>query len=251
MPQIDNTLENHKVQGGTFNYSATRLTELGATEYTLVNIVNDVSGSVAGFKDEMEEALKEAIQSCKYSPRADNLMIRHVIFSDSVEESHGFKLLSQINTSDYDNSLRLGGSTALYDGTMNAIKATEDYAKQLVNASFNVNGVIFIITDGDNNVGVNTTTMIKDTITQIRRNESLESLVVILIGVNITDPYITRKLDEFKNDAQVDQFIELKSADKKSLAKLAAFVSKSISAQSQALGTGGASKALTSQGLTI
>jgi uncharacterized protein YegL len=251
MPQIDNSLEQHKAQGGAFNYSATRLTDLGATEYTLVNIVNDVSGSVSSFKAEMEGALKEAISSCKYSPRADNLMIRHVLFNDRVSENHGFKLLAQINPGDYDNALNPMGGTALYDGTANAIQATADYAKQLVDASFNVNGVTFVITDGDDNSSHNTTKMVKDAIDKIRKNEALESMVTILIGVNVTDQHMSQRLDTFKNEAGIDQYVELKSADKKALAKLAAFVSKSISATSQALGTGGPSKALTSQSLTI
>jgi uncharacterized protein YegL len=251
MPKIDVDLQQHKTQGGAFNYSATRLTDLGATEYTLVNIVSDVSGSVTGFKKEMEEALKKSIEACKHSPRADNLMIRHIMFNDSVNENHGFKLLSQVNTGDYDGSLNPMGGTALFDGTANAIQSTQDYAKQLVDASFNVNAVVFIITDGDDNSSHFTTKMVKDSIDKIRKSEALESIVTILIGVNVNDPYISKYLANFKQDAGIDQYVELDKADKSALAKLAAFVSKSISAQSHALGTGGPSKALTSQSLTI
>jgi hypothetical protein len=251
MPQIAPDMEAHKVQGGTFNYSATRIGELGATEYTLATIVNDVSGSVSPFKAEMEAALKEAVQSCKLSPRADNLMIRHVKFNDSVDEGHGFKLLSSAQPSDYDNKLNPMGGTALYDGTLNAIEATKDYAKQLVDASYAVNGVIFIVTDGDNNSGIATVGQVKKAIEDIQRDEKLESLVTILIGVNINDTYMKQKLEDFKRDAGITQYVELGSANKSSLAKLAAFISKSISAQSQALGTGGPSKQLTSGSLTI
>ena len=68
-------MENVKGKGGSFTYSATRLAELGATEYTLASIVNDVSGSVTPYMKEMEDVLKQCVQSCKYSPRADNLKI--------------------------------------------------------------------------------------------------------------------------------------------------------------------------------
>ena len=249
MPALDAGMQQNTA--GNFQYSATKLNELGATEYTLVSIISDVSGSVLSFKDEMEIALKESVKACKYSPRADNLMLRHVKFNDYVAEGHGFKLLSQINDSDYDNSLRPSGSTALFDGVLNGVQSTGDYAKTLVAASFNVNGVIFIITDGDNNTGIATVKMVKDSLAAIQKDESLESLVTILVAVNVNDPYMSGRLQAFQKDAGISQYVELKDASKKSLAKLAAFVSKSISAQSQALGTGGPSKQLTSGSLVI
>ena len=56
-------------------------------------------------------------------------------------------------------------------------------------------------------------------------------------------------LDSFAKDGKFDKYEKINNIDAKSLAKLAEFISKSISAQSQALGTGGPSKALPS--LTI
>jgi hypothetical protein len=51
-------------------------------------------------------------------------------------------------------------------------------------------------------------------------------------------------LDNFKRQAGFTQMVALDDANDKTLAKLAAFVSKSISAQSAALGTGGTSQSL-------
>jgi hypothetical protein len=51
-------------------------------------------------------------------------------------------------------------------------------------------------------------------------------------------------LDNFKKEAELDEFIDIGSATKSSLSKLANFVSQSISSQSQALGSGGTSKLL-------
>ena len=66
----------------------------------------------------------------------------------------------------------------------------------------------------------------------------------VLIGVNVTNPTLAAYLSSFKTDAGFTQYIELDNATAGKLAKLAEFVSKSISAQSQALGTGGPSKQL-------
>src|SRR5438876_834256 len=132
----DATMDQQALPTGQYGYSATRIEDLGAAEYTLVTIVNDVSGSVTAFVGEMEQAIQEIIKACKLSPRADNLMIRLATFADRMKELHGFKLLEQCNLGDYQRILRAAGSTALYDSAENAIAATASYGKQLTDADF-------------------------------------------------------------------------------------------------------------------
>jgi hypothetical protein len=69
-------------------------------------------------------------------------------------------------------------------------------------------------------------------------------VLTILVGVNVKDPSVSQYLADFRKSACFDQYVELAKADAKTLANLARFVSHSISAQSQALGTGGPSQAL-------
>jgi hypothetical protein len=69
-------------------------------------------------------------------------------------------------------------------------------------------------------------------------------MMTILVGVNVNDPQVSQCLKDLKDQAGFTQYVELKDATASSLAKLADFVSKSISAQSQALGTGGPSQSL-------
>ena len=241
-----NSLESHSLSTGRFGYSATGLEDLGATEYTLVTIVVDTSGSVASFKKDMEKAIMEVVNSCKYSKRSDNLMIRFVTFHNDLTEEHGFKLLSDCDPSNYDDCLMVGGSTALFDASQNSIEATRDYGKKLVDNDFDVNGIIFIITDGDDNSSVMTADGVKKSLAEALRSESLESLMTILIGVGVGGyPNIQKYLNDFQKDAGLTQYVNIKDADEKSLAKLAQFISKSISSQSNALNTGGASQPLT------
>jgi hypothetical protein len=68
--------------------------------------------------------------------------------------------------------------------------------------------------------------------------------VPLLLGVNVQDQEVSRYLKQFHKDAGFTQYIEIDKADMKTLARLAEFVSRSISAQSQALGSGGASPSL-------
>lgn len=191
----------------------------------------------------MENAVKQVIEACVKSPRADNLLIRTVIFDHKIEEFHGFKLLQDCFPADYDGFLPPGGSTALYDAALNGIEAILEYGKQLAAARYTCNAIAVVITDGLDNESTYTPRKINESLQQVVQDEKLESLITILIGVNSTGQ-IAAALDKFKIDAGFTQFINLDNANKSTLAKLAQFVSKSISSQSQALGSGQPSASL-------
>lgn len=244
MPKLTDNLENFKLPG-SYGYSATKLSDLGATEYTLVTLVVDDSGSIESFRTDMVKAIKEVVNACRYSPRADNLMIRLVTFSNSLKEVHGFKLLANCNIDDYDNVLGSGGMTALFDATVNSVDATSAYGKTLVDSQFSTNGIVVVITDGADNQSSNSISSVAASLKKATANETLESLVSILIGVNVADPQLSAVLNTVHTQGGFTQYVELGNATAKTLAKLAQFVSKSISSQSTALGTGGPSKSLT------
>jgi uncharacterized protein YegL len=245
MPIInDDSLDLRTLPTSHYGYSATRIESLGATEYTLATIVCDVSGSTSPFTSEMEKTIKSIVRACKFSPRADNLLVRLVEFDDSLDELHGFKLLENVNESDYDRILRGGGATALYDAAENAISATAHYGDSLVQNDFSANAIVFVMTDGGDNASTQSKKSVKTALAKAVTGESLESIVSVLIGVNVSDSHTSQVLMRFYKDAGFTQYVELEDADAKTLARLAEFVSRSISAQSQSLGTGGSSKTL-------
>lgn len=246
MPRFDEVMESRKVPGTHFGYTGTRLADLtGATEYTLVTVVLDESGSTAGFATDMEKCVQEIVKACRYSPRADNLMLRLVCFGTNHREHHGFKLLQSCNPDDYNGCYHSGGSTALFDASCDSIEATRDYAKQLADNEYLCNAIVFVLTDGEDNASKFNAVQVKEALAKCVSSEALESLVSILVGVNVGAGGIAAYLDKFNKEAGFTQYVELKDASEKTLAKLAAFVSKSISSQSQALGTGGPSQSLT------
>ena len=245
MPIInDPNLDQINLPNSHYGYSATRLDELGATEYTVVTIVCDVSGSTATFTFDMEAAITGIVQACKLSPRADNLLLRLVVFDDTLNELHGFKLLENCDLVHYGGILRPGGSTALYDATENAVISTINYGQKLLAGDFSANAIFFVITDGVDNASRVPPKKVKEALSKAVTSEALESVVSVLIGVNVQIPQVGSYLKQFQTEAGFTQYIELDKADAKTLARLAEFVSKSISAQSQALGTGGSSQSL-------
>jgi uncharacterized protein YegL len=240
-------LVQHSLTGQHYGYSAADLGDLGATEYTLVTIAVDESGSVSNYKDEIEKCIQAVANACKFSPRSDYLLIRLVSFHTSMKEIHGFKQLIDIDPNDYIDSIHPGGGTALFEAAKNAIDATNDYGKQLADSDFEANAIVFIITDGmDNSSGSIDSAAVGKSLRKIMKDEALESVLSILIGVGVGDyADVSDYLDEFKDQAGLNQYVEIKDANDKSLAKLAQFISKSVSSQSSSLGTGGPSQTLT------
>lgn len=225
-----------------FHFSGVTLDSLAASEYTLATIVVDISSSVLSFKKELEDCIKTVVTSCKKSPRSENLLVRLITFNRDVHEKHGFRTLNSINVSEYDNSITPSGTTALYTAAQNAIEATYEYGKFLADQDYSVNGVVYIITDGQDNESRFTPSSIRKFIDDKNKSEDgIESLSVILIGVGYGN--VSSYLDKFKNDANLTQFVDLeelfaKTSPENALAKLAGYISKSISTASLSLQNG-------------
>lgn len=247
MPRMmapDDTMETGKIGGGrqTFQFSSTRIEHLGATEYTLVTIAVDVTGSTGPFAVRLRKCLVTAVESCKKSPRSNNLLLRVILFSSSlkngVEEIHGFKPLKEIDPNTYPK-FQPEGQTPLYDAAFSAVGATNAYAKRLRDQDYPANGIVFVITDGDDNNSSATMKMVKDEMIRGARGEEIESLIGILVGINVQD--CSAYLKSFEQATGM-KYIDAGDATKGKFAKLAEFVSQSVSSQSQSLGTGGPSQ---------
>jgi len=235
--------------GSGYKFSAAKVTSLGASEYTLVTLVIDASSSVDQFAAQLEQCVKTVFRSCEKSPRKDNLMFRVTQFSSVLTELHGFKLLSTINENDYNGILKVGGSTALLDAGDEAVNATGTYGKQLTGMDYLVNGIVVVATDGENNCGnIMIPDRLKQSIVNVRRTEALESLRTVLIGVTNDDVNLNTYLQTLKDDGGFDQYVSIGKASPGKLAKLADFISQSISSTSSALGTGAPSTPINPSG---
>jgi len=245
MPKLNQStsVAVQQIGGSNFTFTGARIDELGATEYTLVTIAVDETGSVYGFDKELRDTLVTAVESCKRSPRSDNLLVRVVTFGsqhvNGVNEIHGFVPLADIDVNDYP-AIQPGGATPLNDAVYSGFGASNRYAKNLADNDFGVNAIVFVITDGGENASVASMKMVKDEAQAAIRSESLESIVSILIGVNAAG--CSGLLSNFQQEAGMTHYVDAGDATKARLAKLAGYISQSVSSQSQALGTGGPSQ---------
>jgi uncharacterized protein YegL len=239
------SMASHMIPGGNYGYTGVKVDTLLSPDQTVVTGLLDESGSTTSFSKEMEACVKEIVKALRHSPRADNLVYRHSHFGSNFREIHGFKPLPQINENDYDGCYQPGGCTALYDSEIKVIQATRDYCRQLMQQKHMCNAFIFVITDGLEYGGViKKDEYVRDEMAKAIASEDMESMVSILIGVN-DDADVQRGLKEHSDKVGFTQYVPIKDANEKTLAKLASFISRSISSQSQALGQGGPSQPLT------
>jgi len=239
--QAETVMDAYNVKG--MAYSGVRPdTLIGSSRYTLVLMVRDKSGSVLGHKDALVYSLKEAIKSCGYSEWANSLLIRTLDFNHNLHEVHGFKELRNIDI-DKSYDMVCGGGTALYDAVANAVRSALDFGSILYDKDYDVNVVMFIFTDGEEiDSNIKDPLIVKQAIEELIQSEKIDSVVSVLVGINAGR--CSTFLKNFQRDVGISSYEDVKNFDFKVGAKLAQFISKSISSQSQSLATGSQSKVI-------
>ncbi len=234
----DGSMQNFTAADGSFTFSAVRPDALTETEYTLVSIVTDITGSVEPFANNLLDALKSAVNSCKKAPKSENILVRALQFNSGigVKEIHGFKNLNEIDVDKDYLPFNCGGMTSLYDATFDAVASTVKYGQLLSDQDYTVNAIMFIITDGVDNASRVTPSMIRDQVAKVTKEEKLESMITVLVGINTQDGICSYVLNKFKDEANLTQYIDVGEASPGKLAKLCAFISRSISSTSTSLG---------------
>lgn len=215
-------------------FSGVRPEDLTSFAYTLVGIAVDCTGSMGGFTAQLEQGVESIVDMCQKCPESENLMLRLTGFeSRDVKEIHGFVPFSAINKDQYKNVFYAGGMTNLYDASYDALTSVFEYSKKLREEDYKANGIVFVITDGEDNMSKRSVSEIKDQLTNIRRSEMIDSIQFVLVGIN--DAQCQDALDAFSKAAGFDHYISVGQADPKKFAKLVGWVSQAISSTSQVL----------------
>lgn len=250
MPAITMGTDEKFTTPSNFGYSGAKLDHLatvGGAEFTLVQILSDVSASVGPFKIEMEECLKGAILELQgwasKAGKENAIMLRWVRFASAVEEQHGFRLLSECEPADY--KLDCGGCTACYEAATKSLRATGDYAKRLAEADWIVNALTIVITDGAEYPGTAAFPLsgVREALDDLKQtHETIESHLGILVGVNTSgNDSVKAYLSKFEADAGWDHMRSIEDATTDGLTDLTQLIVSAVSSQSQGVGSGGAS----------
>lgn len=243
MPRFDSDDMHQGQTGGRFGFSGVRTDKLGASNYTLADIVVDETGSTSTFADELKKMVKASVESLKKNSRSDNILVRVSTFStrhpNGVREIHGYLPLADIDVTMYDD-IDPAGMTPLFDAAFSAVAASNAYGKMLKDDGYDVNSIIIVITDGDDTSSSFGPSRVAAEVDQAISGEVLESCITILIGVNAAR--FRAKLETFRVEAKFDHYKDVADATPESLAKIGGFISQSVSSQSQSVGSGGPSQ---------
>lgn len=234
-------LQSFAIPGGNYGYNGTAIDELTSFENTLAFTLFDESGSTRPFARQMELCVKEIIGFLRKSPRADNLIYYHAHFDTIFKEIHGWKPLQQCNPDDYDGCWAGGGKTTLFDSADRSVNIILDYATQQAAQRYLCNGIFVLMSDGMDYGSTLRAADLQKTLAKAVMNEDLESLLSIWIGVN-DDQYVREQMERISKEVGFTQFIPVENADAKSLSAVANFISRSVQAQSQSLGSKGPSQ---------
>lgn len=222
-----------------FHYSTVPmdyLANFGASEQTLAQVVVDISGSTSSFYKELIDSLNMTLEACKKHPRSENVMLRVLTFnSHGVSEIHGFMPVNSIDPTIYQKIATPNGFTPLYQAFQDSLEALHEYAVDLTKNQFSCNAVTFVVTDGEENGSDSRFSVktVKSMIDKLKQNDPLESFTSILIGIN--DAGCRSSLIQFKDSVGIDDYKSIEDASNGKLAKLAKFVSQSISTASVSL----------------
>lgn len=240
MPKMTgHSMQSMTIPGAmNFQFSGVRPEQLGASEQTLVVVALDVSGSMSGYAGDLNKTMAAIVGACQQFPRADNVLLRLVTFNNQTGEVHGFMPVTGISA---HAPFRPTGGTALFDAAYSAIGSVGAYGRALAGQDLAVNGIVFIVTDGEDNCSVATPTQIRLQVETLRRQESLESMLTILIGFGDDN----KALRQFHQSAGFDQYVAAGAVTPDSLARMANFIARSITSQSWAMASHGQSQLLT------
>ena len=107
------------------------------------------NGSTSTRCEELNKAANEFVENMAKSHVKDRLLISTIVFADDSEVLTGFQPVTEVE----EFKLRpKNGSTALYGATRLALDKAIDYRNSLVKTGVKAKTILFVITDGENNM---------------------------------------------------------------------------------------------------
>lgn len=185
----------------------------------------DTSSSVSAYVKELNYAFNDFAESMQKSHVADKLMVSIIEFNTKVRVECGFKPITSIKKVDF--SKKIGGMTALYDGVFTGLKNALEYRENLENSGIETKTILFVITDGGDNVSKNSAHKIASEINKLKKDErSANSFTSILFGVGEAANF-----KRAKKDMNIEFMAKIGTTGNE-MKKMIGFISQSISSMS-------------------
>jgi len=185
----------------------------------------DTSSSVSTYVNELNHAFNEFTESMQKSHIAEKLFVSVIEFNSSINVTGGFRPVESIPLMDF--SKKIGGATALYDAVLTGLKNATDYRDNLENSGVETKTMIYVITDGEDNMSKNPPHIVKRMIDDINSEErSAFSFSSILFGVGNQSNFA-----QAQKDMGIEHLAQIGTSGDE-IKKMIGFISQSISSVS-------------------
>ena len=185
----------------------------------------DTSSSVAYYANELNLAFNDFTESMQKSHIADKLFVSVIEFNSNVDVTSGFRPVESIPQMDFTQ--RIGGATALYDAVLIALKNALEYRENLENSGVETKTMIYVITDGEDNMSKNPPHTIKRMIDDLKSEErSAFSFTSVLFGVGDAANF-----SQAQTDMGIQHLAQIGTSGDE-IKKMIGFISQSISSVS-------------------
>lgn len=146
------------------------LDSLAGDDVTLYVRIIDQSSSMSPFQRTVIDAANEQLTALAKSKAADSILMSSILFDTKVSVLHSYLPLSAVKAFDAA-TYTPGGSTALYDATLDGITAAVSYAQSLRDAGIRVKIVVVVLSDGKDNQSTHTATAVKQVVEDLLKQE--------------------------------------------------------------------------------
>lgn len=185
----------------------------------------DTSSSVAYYANELNLAFNDFTESMQKSHIADKLFVSVIEFNSAVDVTSGFRPVESIPPMDFTK--RIGGATALYDAVLIGLKNALEYRENLENSGVETKTMIYVITDGEDNMSKNPPHIIKRMIDDLKSEErSAFSFTSVLFGVGNAVNFA-----QAQTDMGIEHLAQIGTSGDE-IKKMIGFISQSISSVS-------------------
>ena len=194
---------------------------ISVSETINVVFIIDKSGSVTTYVDDLNNVLNEFLHELQKSHVSDRVLTSVIEFNQHIDVKSAFHPIVDVN----DFNVKPFGMTNLYGAVLAGLENAIAYKEEQENNGLTSKTLVFVITDGEDNCGVNPD-LVKQKLTEIYKDETNSfAFTVIMFGLG-NETYFDKARD---NMGIKPEMLAKLGTSAKELRKMVGFISSSVS----------------------
>lgn len=194
---------------------------ISVSETINVVFIIDKSGSVSAYNDDLNNILNEFLHELQKSHVSDRVLASVIEFNQDIDVKSAFHPIVDVK----DFNVKPYGMTNLYGAVLAGLENAVAYKDEQANNGLTSKTLVFVITDGEDNCGVNPD-LVKNKIAEIYKDEMNSfSFSVIMFGLGNEADFDKAR----ENMGIKPQMLAKLGTTAKELRKMVGFISSSVS----------------------